>query len=241
MLKKGLILTLSIGGAIATILVSVLIGVLIGNVDLEENYTEELKKIKAEITESEKEAKDEGEKLLSIQNEISSAEEQLATETQNLEEAKVKTEEVKKLLDEKENVSADIEKLKKEKESTKKEMSKLEDDIKAKKDKVSTLDDTIKAKKKEINQLEETIVKKKEEPIKLTAGQYIVGSDIPEGRYQVTNVGEGTNFFVYDPSGLPTVNTILGDSIVGTGDFVFFTSDGDMIETLGPVKLIPVE
>ncbi|MYL62130.1 hypothetical protein GLW07_02045 [Bacillus hwajinpoensis] len=85
------------------------------------------------------------------------------------------------------------------------------------------------------------MVKKNEEPIKLTAGQYIVGSDIPEGRYQVTNIGEGTNFFVYDPSGLPKVNTILGDSIVGTGDFVFFTSDGDMIETLGPVKLIPVE
>jgi predicted RNase H-like nuclease (RuvC/YqgF family) len=240
-MKKGVILTLSIVGAIATILISVLIGVLIGNADLEENYTEDLKKIKAEITTAEKEAKNEGEKLLSIQNEISAVEEQLETETQKLEEAEVKAEEVKKLIDEKDTISDDIEKLKKERENAKKEMGELEDDVKAKKDEVSKLDDTIKAKKKEIDQLEETIVKKNEEPIKLTAGQYIVGSDIPEGRYQVTNIGEGTNFFVYDSSGLPTVNTILGDSIVGTGDFVFFTSDGDMIETLGPVKLIPVE
>jgi predicted RNase H-like nuclease (RuvC/YqgF family) len=240
-MKKSLILTLSIVGATATILISVLIGVLIGNADLEENYTEDLKKIKAEITTAEKEAKNEGEKLLSIQNEISAVEEQLETETQKLEEAEVKAEEVKKLIDEKDTILDDIEKLNKERKNAKKETSGLENDVKAKKDEVSKLDDTIKAKKKEIDQLEETIVKKNEEPIKLTAGQYIVGSDIPEGRYQVTNIGEGTNFFVYDSSGLPTVNTILGDSIVGTGDFVFFTSDGDMIETLGPVKLIPVE
>ena len=240
-MKKGIILTLSIVGAIATILVSVLIGVLIGNADLEENYTEDLKKIKTEITSAEKEAKEEGEKLLSIQEEISTVKEQLETEAQKLEEAEAEAEEVKKLIDKKDSISADIDKLKKERESAKKEMSKLEDDVKARKDEVSKFDDTIKAKKKEIDQLENTIVKKKEEPIKLTAGQYIVGSDIPEGRYQVTNIGEGTNFFVYDSSGLPTVNTILGDSIVGTGDFVFFTSDGDLIETLGPVKLIPVE
>jgi predicted RNase H-like nuclease (RuvC/YqgF family) len=240
-MKKSLILTLSIVGATATILISVLIGVLIGNADLEENYTEDLKKIKAEITTAEKEAKNEGEKLLSIQNEISAVEEQLETETQKLEEAEVKAEEVKKLIDEKDTILDDIEKLNKERKNAKKETSGLENDVKAKKDEVSKLDDTIKAKKKEIDQLEDTIVKKNEEPIKLTAGQYIVGSDIPEGRYQVTNIGEGTNFFVYDSSGLPTVNTILGDSIVGTGDFVFFTSDGDMIETLGPVKLIPVE
>ncbi|WP_242688423.1 hypothetical protein [Bacillus sp. Cs-700] len=241
MMKKSLILTLSIIGGLAAIVVSVLIGVLIGNADLEENYTEDLKKIKAEITSAEKEAKEEGEKLLSIQEEINSVKEQLETEIQKLEEAKVKAEEVKKLIDEKDGVSADIDKLKKERETAKKELSELKDDVKAKKDEVSKLDDTIKEKKKEIDQLEDTIVKKNEEPIKLTAGQYIVGGDIPEGRYQVTNIGEGTNFFVYDPSGLPTVNTILGDSIVGTGDFVFFTSDGDMIETLGPVKLIPVE
>ncbi|RWZ51339.1 hypothetical protein EQV77_16885 [Halobacillus fulvus] len=79
------------------------------------------------------------------------------------------------------------------------------------------------------------------EPITLIAGQYVVGRDIPEGRYQVTNIGDGTNFFVYDSSGYPTVNTILGDGMVGSGDYLFFTSEGDMIETLGQVRLTPME
>ena len=148
---------------------------------------------------------------------------------------------MKKLIDDKESITANIETLKKDQETNKKAINKLKDEVKAKKGEVSKLDDTIKTKKKEIDKLEDTIVRKSKEPIQLTAGQYIVGSDVPAGRYQVTNIGEGTNFFVYDSSGMPTVNTILGDSMVGTGDFVFFTSEGDMIETLGPVKLIPVQ
>ncbi len=240
-MKKGLILTLSIVGAIATILVSVLIGVLIGNADLEKNYTEDLKKIKADITSAEEEAKDEGEKLLSIHNEISKTEEQLTSEAEKLDALKEEADEVIKLIDDKETILADIETLKKDQETNKKVINKLEDELKAKKGEVSKLDDTITSKKKEIDKLEDTIIRKGEEPIQLKAGQYIVGSDVPEGRYQVTNIGEGTNFFVYDSSGMPTVNTILGDSMIGTGDFIFFTSDGDMIETLGPVKLIPVE
>ncbi|KHE66877.1 hypothetical protein LD39_20465 [Halobacillus sp. BBL2006] len=81
--------------------------------------------------------------------------------------------------------------------------------------------------------------KAEDEPRTLIAGQYFVGKDLPAGRYQVTNIGNGTNFFVYDSGGYPTVNTILGEDFYG--DYVFFTEEGDKIETLGKVKLIPVE
>ncbi|WP_347548593.1 hypothetical protein ABFG93_13745 [Pseudalkalibacillus hwajinpoensis] len=240
-MKKSLLLTLSIVGGIATILLSVLIGVLIGNADLEGNYTEELKEIKANITAAEERLKDEESKLLSIQEEVNAAGERLTSENEKLENTRTKVAEVKQLIDQKDTLTTEIESLKNEQEKSKKDLSKLDEEIKAKQGEVSELNDTIKAKKVELDKLEKTIVSKGEEPIQLTAGQYIVGPDVPEGRYQVTNIGKGTNFFVYDAGGMATVNTILGDSIVGTGDYVFFTYEGNMIETLGPVKLIPVK
>ncbi|ASN06019.1 hypothetical protein [Virgibacillus necropolis] len=99
----------------------------------------------------------------------------------------------------------------------------------------------IETKQKELDEIASVIKRKKADPIELLSGQYKVGKDVPEGRYQVTNVGSGTNFVVYDSDGYPTVNTILGDDGIGSGDYVFFTSVGDIIETMGQVKLTPVE
>ncbi|MFS0674944.1 hypothetical protein [Ornithinibacillus sp. 179-J 7C1 HS] len=47
----------------------------------------------------------------------------------------------------------------------------------------------------------------------LNAGRFIVGEDIPVGRYVITGDGMG-NLFVYDENGLPEVNEILDN----TGD-----------------------
>ncbi|MBN8209745.1 hypothetical protein JI666_13395 [Bacillus sp. NTK071] len=240
-MKKRLILTLSITGGIAAIIVSVLIGVLIGNADLEDNYTEQLKKIKSDITIAEAKVKDEESKLLSIKEHTAAAEEQQSSENEKLEKLQAEVDEVEKLIDEKDAITKENDSLQEDKDKSKKELNKLSNKVKEKKTRVSELDDMIKAKEKELEKLEKTIIRKSEEPIELTAGQYVVGTDVPEGRYQVTNKGDGTNFFVYDSSGMPTVNTILGEGMVGTGDYVFFTNTGDMIETLGPVKLIPVE
>jgi len=85
------------------------------------------------------------------------------------------------------------------------------------------------------------ILKAKGAPKTLSSGQYIVGHDIPAGRYKASAVGRGSNFFVYDDSGTPVVNTILGNSMVGTGDYVFACDDGYVIQTEAPVKLTPVE
>lgn len=45
----------------------------------------------------------------------------------------------------------------------------------------------------------------------LNAGNFIVGEDIPAGRYVMTGDGTG-NLFVYDENGMPTVNEILDKS-----------------------------
>jgi predicted RNase H-like nuclease (RuvC/YqgF family) len=99
----------------------------------------------------------------------------------------------------------------------------------------------INSKKAELEKLTNGIKIKKEQPKVLSAGQYIVGKDIPEGRYKATNVGQGSNFFVFDADGNTVVNAILGGGIVGDGDYVFFSLDGYLIETHAKVKLIPVE
>ena len=118
---------------------------------------------------------------------------------------------------------------------------KLNSDIEKKKKELDGVKKEVGAKQKELDKITKGIVAKNEEPTVLNAGQYIVGKDIPAGRYQATNVGRGSNFFVYDSSGSNVVNTILGDGSVGRGDYVFFVDEGYIIESRAQVKLIPVE
>ncbi|MGG1401582.1 hypothetical protein ABE288_27750 [Bacillus salipaludis] len=87
------------------------------------------------------------------------------------------------------------------------------------------------------------LLKAKGAPKKLGSGQYVVGKDIPEGRYTAHALGRGSNFFVYDgDSGTANVNTILGSAGgIGSGDYTFSCSEGDIIETHEPVQLTPVK
>lgn len=184
-----------------------------------------------------------------------------------IEKEKVTYDELKKKIDEKENeltyaksktkegVDAEQKKLDAKKEEVKStlalvdnknqltsEIDKLSKDAEAKKGEIGKLDADINGKKGELQQLTDGVKAKKEEPRTLNAGQYIVGKDIPAGRYKATAVGRGSNFVVYDSkSGSAVVNTILGNSSVGRGDYTFFTGDGDIIKTEESVKLIPVE
>jgi hypothetical protein len=77
--------------------------------------------------------------------------------------------------------------------------------------------------------------KAESQPITLNAGTYTVGQDVPAGRYTVTPVDEGSNFFVYGSSGYADVNTILGSW--GEESYTFYTSAGDSIQTEAKVKL----
>ncbi|SDZ78567.1 hypothetical protein SAMN05421743_101193 [Thalassobacillus cyri] len=114
---------------------------------------------------------------------------------------------------------------------------------------IGEFDATIKAKKKEVSNLKNEIerltniiVETGEAPKEFAAGQYLVGQDFPEGRYKAVPVGEGSNFVIFNgSSGLADVNTILGDGSFGETEYIFWTSDGDMMETAARVKLIPLK
>ncbi|MCU7739759.1 hypothetical protein N7983_18405 [Priestia megaterium] len=129
----------------------------------------------------------------------------------------------------------------KNKDSLTAEVDDLHSKVIEKQDQIEGLDSMISDKQEELDKLTSGVQAKKEEPVQLNAGQYVIGNDVKVGRYQATNVGRGTNFIVYDgDDGTAVVNTILGTSN-GSGDYVFFAADGDVIQTEGQVKLIPVE
>ncbi|MFD1039258.1 hypothetical protein ACFQ3N_12770 [Virgibacillus byunsanensis] len=161
-----------------------------------------------------------------VEGKVQEANDKLDEEESKLNSKKDEVDEIFSLIDEKEVFSSDIEALQKELDNKSTEV-----------DEISSL---IEVKQSELEKIENSIVKKKAEPIDLLSGEYIVGSDVPAGRYQATNVGRGSNFVVYSSGGSLKVNTILGDDW-GDGDYVFWAEDGDFIETAAQVKLIPIE
>ncbi|MGG0188255.1 hypothetical protein [Bacillus rhizoplanae] len=148
--------------------------------------------------------------------------------------------EQKKLDDKKEEVTETLA-LVDNKNQLKTEVDNLGKDVEAKKGEIGKLDSDIQSKQGELQQLTDGVKAKKEEPKTLGAGEWVVGTDVPAGRYKATATGRGSNFVVYNSSGRPIVNTILGSSSVGVGDYVFSCSNGDKIKTQEAVKLIPVE
>lgn len=118
----------------------------------------------------------------------------------------------------------------------------LKQQISDSEDKLNSLKSDIKGKEGKLSSLTGQIVKAKGSPKTLGAGQYVVGKDIPAGRYKAHALGRGSNFFVYDSDGSPSVNTILGNAGgIGSGDYTFFCDDGNIIETDESVQLIPVK
>nr|WP_263326945.1 hypothetical protein [Neobacillus sp. Marseille-Q6967] len=122
------------------------------------------------------------------------------------------------------------------------EVTKLSGEVESKKGEIATLDTSIQSKKNEIASLDQVIKEKKEAPIQLPAGQFVVGKDIPAGRYKVLPVGRGANFFVYDSNGNNVVNTIIySNSDFGVSEYITLLSDGYIIDAHSSFKYVPVE
>jgi predicted nuclease with TOPRIM domain len=139
-------------------------------------------------------------------------------------------------LDEKKKESKEVFDAIKNRDKLAAEIVQLSKDIENKKQEISNLDSQIKDKKAELEKLTSGVQEKKEEPRVFSAGQYVVGTDLPAGRYKAVPIGEGSNFIVYDSNEVPKVNTILGQ--FGEPEYIFLTEDGDIIETHSKVKLI---
>jgi hypothetical protein len=76
----------------------------------------------------------------------------------------------------------------------------------------------------------------------LGAGTIYVGKDITKGRYVVSTTNTGGNFFVYDPSGMPVVNEMLGkDTEMYVNNITIELDEGQKIEISGlnTVKFTP--
>ena len=116
---------------------------------------------------------------------------------------------------------------------------KLTESLNTKSTELENLNAQISQKQAELNQLTGNIAQAKGQPISLQAGQFIVGKDIPEGRY---NVSGSSNFIVHDGfTGRIKVNTILGYGYVGDGDYICTLDNGDEINNHAPSTLTPIE
>ncbi|MFO6495620.1 hypothetical protein [Bacillus sonorensis] len=145
-------------------------------------------------------------------------------------------------LDEKSKAYQDAKKMIAQRDDAQNEKEELTNEISTKKEELKEVKNEINDKNKELSSVTGQIQEKKEAPKVFSAGQYIVGQDFPEGRYKAVPVGQGSNFFIYGSDGSATVNTILGSSADGNEpEYVFYTSEGDIMRTEAQIKLIPVK
>ncbi|MED4261942.1 hypothetical protein [Priestia aryabhattai] len=151
----------------------------------------------------------------------------------------VKDEEAK--LDDKKGEVKEVRAAMKNRDKLEAKVDDLSSQVDEKKSEVDSLDSEIDSKQSELDKLTGTVQEKKEAPKTFSAGQYVVGQDFDEGRYKAVPVGEGSNFVVYDSSGQAVVNTILGAGQYAESEYVFYATDGQVMETQSTVKLIPVK
>lgn len=113
--------------------------------------------------------------------------------------------------------------------------TKLEKEIEELNKTHSTLNDQIAVKQQELDKLTEDILKVTGKPITLISGDYIIGTDLPQGRYIVSG---SSNFIVYSNDNL-YINTILGDSF--DGDYAATLTDGMIMHCSSKTTFTPVE
>lgn len=104
--------------------------------------------------------------------------------------------------------------------------------------KLEQLNADVGAKQAELDLLTGEVTKAKSAPKTLSAGQFVVGTDLPVGRY---NVSGSSNFIVYEANGRLKVNTILGNSGIGKGDYVCTLTSGDQMDLHGRTTFTPIQ
>ena len=144
-----------------------------------------------------------------------------------------------KQLKENENLLTELENYTENKEKLTEDLNQKKTELETKSEELESLNTQISQKQAELNQLTSNIAQAKGQPISLQAGQFIVGKDIPAGRY---NVSGSSNFIVHDGfTGRIKVNTILGYGYVGDGDYICTLDNGDEINNHAPSTLTPIE
>lgn len=158
---------------------------------------------------------------------------------------KNKEKELDSLIDEKDSILKEIDENKDLIEAAKnykENKQTLDQEISTKTEEVKQLDSQITSKQSELASLTGKIQETGDAPKELPAGTFVVGKDIPAGRYKVLPVGRGSNFIVYDENGSNVVNTIVS-SVEGHGvpEFVTYLFDNYIIEARSPFQYVPVK
>ena len=120
----------------------------------------------------------------------------------------------------------------------KNEQAKIDAQISAKQDELNKKQAEVDSKQAELDKLTGEVVKAAGDPITVSAGDYIVGTDFKAGRYKVSG---SSNFVVYTSSGELYINTILGSSSVGRGDYVATLSDKMIVRCSAKTTFTPVK
>ncbi|KIO60192.1 Phosphoserine phosphatase [Caldibacillus thermoamylovorans] len=158
---------------------------------------------------------------------------------------KDKEKELDSIIDERDNILKEVDENKDLIEAAnnyKENKQNLDQEISSKTEEVKQLDSQITSKQSELNSLTGKIQETGDAPKELPAGTFVVGKDIPAGRYKVLPVGRGSNFVVYDENGNNVVNTIVS-SVEGHGvpEYITYLFDNYIIEASSPFQYVPVK
>jgi peptidoglycan hydrolase CwlO-like protein len=154
-----------------------------------------------------------------------------------------KTEELtsaEKQVDEKRDIIEEATAIVNDKENKLNEIKELQSQISSKEAELNQLNSDIKTKETKLASVTGQIQEKEDAPKTLSAGNFMVGNDLPASRYKAVPAGGSGNFVVYSSGGNLKVNTILGGKY-GEPEYIFYAEEGDMIELSTSAKFIPVE
>ncbi|MDO4175542.1 MAG: hypothetical protein Q4D42_12340 [Eubacteriales bacterium] len=141
-------------------------------------------------------------------------------------------------LEEQKNLVNEVEEYNKSKDKYQAELTDLQKQVEDKKAELSSIESDVTSKQAELDKLNGEIVKASGEPITVPSGDYTIGTDIQAGRYQISG---SSNFVAYTATGRVYINTILGDSRVGEGDYIGTLSDGMTVRCSSRTTFTPVE
>lgn len=150
-----------------------------------------------------------------------------------------KLEETKTELKENENLLDDLKDYEKNRKELNENLKTKTAELETKNKDLESINTQISQKQVELDKLNGDIIQAKGQPITLPAGQFVVGNDVPAGRY---NVSGSSNFIVHSgTTGRSKVNTILGNGYVGSGDYVCTLDTGDEIDNHARATLTPIQ
>lgn len=141
-------------------------------------------------------------------------------------------------LEQKKKLVEEVDEYDKNKEKYQSELTDLQKQVDDKQAELSEIESNVATKQSELDKLNGEIVKVSGEPITVPSGDYTIGSDIAAGRYRISG---SSNFVAYTSSGRVYINTILGNSIVGEGDYIGTLSDGMTVRCSSKTTFTPVD